>query len=176
MRLALTPHPDFGSTAVSSIEVDVSRRGGSGLALAYELAGDLAAIRAGDVGPPQRKDGLWQSTCFEAFIRLPDQSYFELNMAPSGQWACYRFDRYREGMVSPDISAPAVSCRRAGDVLTLDAMFELPDGAALRWALGLSAVVEDQAGNKSYWAPAHPRGKPDFHHEDCFAAELPAPS
>ena len=26
----------------------------------------------------------------------------------------------------------------------------------------------------SYWALAHPPGKPDFHHPDCFALELPA--
>jgi hypothetical protein len=35
--------------------------------------------------------------------------------------------------------------------------------------LGLSAVLEEQDGTKSYWALAHPPGgKPDFHHPDCF--------
>ena len=41
------------------------------------------------------------------------------------------------------------------------------------WRVGLSAVVED-AGGVSYWALTHPAGKPDFHHPDCFALELPA--
>ena len=41
------------------------------------------------------------------------------------------------------------------------------------WRLGLSAVIEDTSGGKSYWALAHPPGKPDFHHADCFALELP---
>ena len=40
------------------------------------------------------------------------------------------------------------------------------------WRLGLSAVIEDTNGHKSYWALAHPPGKPDFHHADCFAYEL----
>jgi hypothetical protein len=40
------------------------------------------------------------------------------------------------------------------------------------WHLGLSAIVEDTNGGKSYWALAHPPGKPDFHHADCFTLEL----
>ena len=40
--------------------------------------------------------------------------------------------------------------------------------------LGLSAVLEEKDGTKSYWALAHPPGdKPDFHDPDCFAAQLP---
>ena len=40
------------------------------------------------------------------------------------------------------------------------------------WRLGLSALIEDRAGHMSYWALAHPPGKPDFHHKDCFAYEF----
>ena len=43
------------------------------------------------------------------------------------------------------------------------------------WRAGLSAIIEEADGTKSYWALAHPPGKPDFHHPDCFALELPAP-
>jgi hypothetical protein len=35
-------------------------------------------------------------------------------------------------------------------------------------------VIEETNGRKSYWALAHPPGKPDFHHSDCFALGLPA--
>jgi hypothetical protein len=35
-------------------------------------------------------------------------------------------------------------------------------------------VIEEQGGGKSHWAIAHPPGQPDFHHRDCFAAELAA--
>jgi len=40
------------------------------------------------------------------------------------------------------------------------------------WQLGLSAVIEEKSGRKSYWALAHPPGEADFHHSDCFAHEF----
>ena len=50
----------------------------------------------------------------------------------------------------------------------------IPVEADIRWALGLSAILEEQDGTKSYWALAHPPGdKPDFHDPACFAAHLP---
>jgi len=42
------------------------------------------------------------------------------------------------------------------------------------WHVGLSTIVEENNGRISYWALAHPPGKPDFHHPDCFRLELPA--
>ena len=50
----------------------------------------------------------------------------------------------------------------------------IPVEADAVWALGLSAILEEKDGTKSYWALAHPPGdKPDFHAADCFAASLP---
>jgi hypothetical protein len=40
--------------------------------------------------------------------------------------------------------------------------------------MGISAILVERDGRKSYWALAHPPGEPDFHHPDCFALELPA--
>jgi hypothetical protein len=46
--------------------------------------------------------------------------------------------------------------------------------ADARWELGVSAILEEKDGTKSYWALAHPTGdKPDFHDRACFAAHLP---
>ena len=46
--------------------------------------------------------------------------------------------------------------------------------ADTNWELGLSAVLEEKDGTKSYWALAHPNPeKPDFHDPGCFAAHLP---
>jgi hypothetical protein len=45
--------------------------------------------------------------------------------------------------------------------------------ADTNWQLGLSAVLEEKDGTKSYWALAHPGEKPDFHDAGCFAAHLP---
>jgi hypothetical protein len=35
-------------------------------------------------------------------------------------------------------------------------------------------VIEAADGGKSYWALAHPPGRPDFHHAAGFAAHLPS--
>ncbi len=42
------------------------------------------------------------------------------------------------------------------------------------WMIGLSAVIEELDGRKSYWALAHAPGKPDFHQRTCFVLQLPA--
>ena len=134
-----------------------------------------------DPATPCFRDGLWQHSCFEAFIRADHGDFYcELNLSPSGEWAAYAFDSYREGMrpVAP-LPALAIACARSDSSIELKAQVDLNGVEALAssrsWRLGLSAVIEDVHGNKSYWALAHPPGAPDFHHKDCFALELPAP-
>jgi hypothetical protein len=126
-----------------------------------------------EVEEPVRKDELWRTTCFEAFLRpLAQDSYMEWNFAPSGDWAAYGFTGYREGMTKAEIGQPPYI--RMEDNLTwwtLGATVAVP--ADVNWELGLSAVIEETDGTKSYWALAHPREKPDFHDPGCFAARLP---
>jgi hypothetical protein len=75
-----------------------------------------------------------------------------------------------------EIGAPRIDVRSSPDCYTLDATLELdhlPDlPRKAFWRLGLSALIEDTSGRKSYWALAHPSGRPDFHHADCFAYEF----
>jgi hypothetical protein len=60
------------------------------------------------------------------------------------------------------------------DYFSLSAEFDVSPYLSGPSMLGLSAVIEEKDGTKSYWALAHPPGdKPDFHHLDCFAVELP---
>jgi len=59
---------------------------------------------------------------------------------------------------------------RKSKSFSLDTSIYLPAGDT--FGLGLSAVIEETSGRKSYWALAHPPGKPDFHHTDSFALEL----
>jgi len=121
---------------------------------------------------------LWRHTCFEAFIRpAMGEAYYEFNFAPSTQWASYRFDSYRHGgRAAGEIDSPHITVERTPESFTLqtapqwDASSEL--GSAALWRVGLSAVIEEAGGHKSYWALAHPLGKPDFHHADGFALEL----
>ena len=120
-----------------------------------------------------RADELWRTTCFEAFLRAEgEEAYREWNFAPSGQWAAYDFTGYREGMSEAGIGAPPyVRLEDNFTWVSLGATIGVP--ADQSWQLGLSAVLEEADGTKSYWALAHPAGdKPDFHHADCFVARL----
>ena len=120
-----------------------------------------------------RADNLWQTTCLEAFLRpAGGEAYREWNFAPSGQWAAYDFTAYRDGMTDAAVgSAPYIRMEDNLTWWTLGATIAV-DSAA-EWDLGLSAVLEEKDGTKSYWALAHPREKPDFHDPGCFAARLP---
>jgi hypothetical protein len=123
---------------------------------------------------PVRRDNLWQRTCFEAFLQS-EQGYLEFNFSPSTEWAAYRFSGYREGMAELDLEPPQVRVSRDEHALELTADLVLPPSLA-PVRLGLSAVIEEVSGVKSYWALRHPPGdRPDFHHPDCFAIDLSPP-
>ncbi len=178
MRQALRLHPDQLCSAVTHIEVDVAHPHAGSLLLSYYVTGKIADLRIPPVVTAARTDGLWQNTCFEAFVGTSaNAAYHEFNLAPSTQWAAYRFSGYRSGMrVATEIGAPRINvqsspeCYTLQAALALDWLSRLPGGA--RWRLGLSAVIEETSGRKSCWALAHPPGKADFHHSDCFAHEL----
>lgn len=121
----------------------------------------------------ERTDGLWQHTCFEAFIRQGESAYAEFNFSPSGQWAAYHFNSYRAGMRTHEISPPKIEIETGNAQFVLTASFDV---TGLSGALAISAVIEEADGIKSYWALFHAEGKPDFHHGACFAATLPAPN
>src|SRR6476469_8073605 len=121
---------------------------------------------------PERADGLWQATCLEAFLRREGgDGYREWNFAPSGQWAAYDFTAPRAGMSNADAADPYI---RVEDNLTWWAVgVSIAVPADTNWELGLSAVLEEQDGTKSYWALAHGGDAPDFHDPGCFIARLP---
>ncbi len=180
MRQVLKLHPDSCCTAATHIEVEVARPHLGNLVLHYFVTGKMSDLHLPPAAAPTRTDELWRHTCFEAFVRaLPGEVYYEFNLAPSGQWAAYRFGGYRSEMsVASGIGAPRMemqsngACMELQVSLELDGVPDLPSEAA--WRLGLSAAIEETSGRKSYWALAHPPGKADFHHADCFAHELPA--
>jgi hypothetical protein len=172
--LKLTPHPDFPCAAVRAIEVDVARPAASTLVLAYRVRGRIAGVALASPAAPLFTDGLWRTTCLEAFLKPEGgEGYRELNFAPSGAWAAYAFAGYRDGMAPLEIATPRIEVRRDDDAFELDVTLDrLPPPGRCR--LALSAVIEETSGAKSYWALAHPDGRPDFHHAASFAATLPA--
>jgi hypothetical protein len=178
MRQQLRLHPDSHSVAVASIDVEIARPRAGILELSYIVTGQISSIRMPSATANTRTDGLWRHTCFEAFIRaVPDAEYYELNFSPSGQWAAYQFSGYRSGMrVANEITEVPIKMRSSPDGYALEASLGLDQFRDLprdrSWRLGLSAVIEDATGRVSYWALAHPPGKPDFHHADSFASEF----
>jgi hypothetical protein len=184
-RIALTAHTTTQSEAVRSLEAHVTTPRQGILALRYCLQAEMSRIRVAFEGTVAagRTDALWKHTCFEAFIR-PDESrgYYELNFSAARQWAAYRFDAYREGMMVVDLpEPPTISVTGTAHNLELNATVALPFGYAraanesrgsARPRLALTAVIEEDSGRLCYWSARHPPGKPDFHHPDGYVFEL----
>lgn len=163
----LIPHPTTPGAGLA-LEVEARRRGGV-LSLEYRLNGPVEAVRWPEGAARVRTDELWRTTCFEAFARTAT-GYVEYNLSPSGAWAAYAFDGYREGMRRLEIPAPFIVTRMAQGRFVLTADVTLPEDAT--GAVGLTAVVEGLNGSIAYWALRHPSDKPDFHHSDSFALDL----
>jgi len=171
--LTLSPHPLSPPMPVSlTVECRPEPRE---LVLHYRLRGDARWLRWPE---PRggRADGLWQHTCFEAFVATEGQpAYHEFNFAPSGQWAHYRFRAERERASDPEQAPPPLIDRQdVADGVDLIAVLDrraLPPGP---WQIGLSAVLEDTHGRHAHLALRHPGDKPDFHHRAGWTLHLPA--
>ena len=122
---------------------------------------------------PWRADELWQTTCMEAFLQAAGEgSYREWNFAPTGNWAAYDFTGYREGSSRAEVGSPPY-IRLEDNFTWWSVGATIATAAEQHWRLGLSAVIEEKDGTKSYWALAHPDAdKPDFHDADCFIGRL----
>ena len=174
MNLAGVALASFEPFAAPALRVTAGARlRGTELLLEYSVAGEVDQVRWPEPASLERTDGLWARTCFEAFLRRADGGYLELNLSPSRRWASYCFDGYREGMRPADARPLALHVDAAQTHFRLRATIDLGEPLAGQTRLGLSAVIETLAGDRSYWALAHPAEKPDFHHPDSFVLELP---
>ncbi|MFM9936058.1 MAG: DOMON-like domain-containing protein [Novosphingobium sp.] len=169
-------HPAHPTKAVTRISARALRLDANWLTLRWSVEGARDIVVPPFAGRA-RADGLWQTTCFELFVKARDATgYAEFNLSPSERWAAYDFAGYRADMAErPVPRAPVCTPRRGGTVLIFDAA--IPAGALppLPWDYGLTAVIEEEGGVRSFWAIAHPAEKPDFHDPACFAARLAAP-
>ena len=149
------------------------------LELHYGVEAEIGRLIVPAQAVSRRADKLWQHTCFEAFVAEEDVAlgYREFNFSPSTEWAIYQFSGYRNGMTVVDVEhAPSIAVQCAGDHLLVTARVDLEPLSDLdrnrRLRLAVSAVIEESDGRISYWALAHPPGKPDFHHTDGFVVML----
>jgi hypothetical protein len=171
MHYSLLSHPAMPPASVASVRCSL-RREGDGLRLTYSIVAAPGALRLPEPAPPVHTDGLWRTTCLELFVTEEGAAYREFNFAPSGQWAAYRFAARREGMAPLAMPEPP-AIRLAGQADETVLSVALPGIGTGPLRLGITAVIEETDGTKSYWALRHGGDAPDFHDPDCFVAQLP---
>lgn len=170
----LTAHSAHPAKSVSAVAARILSLDANWLTLRWKVEGAQELVLPPFAGRA-RTDGLWQTTCFELFVK-DGEGYAEFNLSPSERWAGYDFTGYRAGMAErPMDRAPVCTPRRGQSVLIFDAAIPASALPRLPWTYGLTAVIEEEGGHKSYWAIAHPPERPDFHDPACFAGRLAAP-
>ncbi|WP_350141304.1 hypothetical protein [Parasphingopyxis sp.] len=178
MRFNLSSHPTTPSEIVKGIEVQHEWKERDTLWLRYVVDCPVDKLTLPDPANRERCDNLWQATCFELFLREPGAvPYDEYNFSPSSQWAAYAFNDFREGARDLNLPEPPQIELDAGDsFFALEVDLTLPPDRIYQIIrAAISAIIVDADGNKTYWGYHHPPGDPEFHHADCFAAELTPP-
>lgn len=174
VKSCLLYHPDTVDDRIKNTHIGVKAQYQDGrLTLHFDVLGEIDNLLIPKPKKPDEANGLWEHTCFEAFISVVEESYYrEFNFSPSGDWAAYAFDDYRVAKPWRTHTPPAISYVRTGERLSLEAVisqYDLPENPHKQtYRLGLTAVLESKAGGLSYWALFHPAGKPDFHHRTGF--------
>jgi len=143
------------------------------LHLQYELTAELSALNIPAKQTPCAVDGLWQQTCFEAFIAVNgEERYYEFNFSPSSAWAAYAFSGYRNRSDWAIKKTPLIRCTQSNEFLVMDVLIAVVDLPLKRadqsFQLGLTAVIETNEGELSYWALQHSDGAADFHQRNNF--------
>ena len=184
MTFALCHHPAHSPTIPMTVEAGVAVQSDGTLVFSFHCRyqpdeQSLIDIVLPTPTAPIECDNLWQHTCCEAFVSVPDaENYLEFNFSPSACWAAYRFDAYRvrdEAFVSPP--SPKIELKQHGQGFELTAtmspaviLSNWPNKKT--WLIGLSAVIETTDHHKSYWAIRHDAPKPDFHRCTQFLLPL----
>ena len=159
----------------------------SNIELRYQVSGLTAEAFAQVILPkgsakPERKEKLWEGTCFECFIpSLGISDYLEFNGAPCGDWNWYSFKNYRIGMEVISLTQaeePKMISMKLTS-LSLELTWSLPlSGVARGFSsrseilpklepLGLSVILKTKP-QTLYWALFHDGAKPDFHSRASF--------
>jgi hypothetical protein len=143
------------------------------LSICYLVGGDIEKILLPRPSPSMRQDDLWKASCFEFFIAIKDQpQYWEFNMSPSSNWNVYAMDAYRQVNMREEVAFTQLpfEFKKNDDEITLDISVDLnpilePDQIL---QIGVTTIIQTNAGSESYWALAHPGPHADFHLRDSF--------
>lgn len=157
------------SNTEQKVTGQITRASSALLTLKFEVSVDCReltwAVDSADQGF-QRRDGLWQATCFELFLKSPvnsEKKYIEFNLTLKA-WQCYAFLDYRKRDSNPKVQEPKL-VHFAENVL--EWQLDL-NGLGIEEAKNIevypTAILQEQvSGVKSYWAMAHTEKQPDFH-------------
>ncbi|APD48890.1 DOMON-like domain-containing protein [Synechococcus sp. CS-602] len=176
---SLHPFEASADAEAFSLEAWISRFPGR-LQIRYRLAGPMdQLVLPPPAGQPRRRDQLWQSTCFEAFVAHAGQpAYWEVNLSPSGDWNVYRLAGYRAGLEAETGCRSVVSeVKRQPGLLSVDLSLDLAPwfGEAQALDMAVTAVLEHKGETLSYWALAHAGPEADFHDRRGFLLQLQVP-
>lgn len=184
----LTPFPGLHEEHSRSYKVSAGASTEAGhLLFAWRITASHVGALEEIILPPSkergvRRDGLWKETCFEAFLpHAESDAYLEFNGSRSGDWNCYSFRSYREGMNPVPVngaSPPRIhSFTTGGKELELrfllpmavvkQGFFSLGIGSIELGPIGLTLVLNGKTAT-TFWALSHDGVKPDFHLRSSF--------
>lgn len=120
----------------------------------------------------ERRDYLWEQTCFEIFLGIQQQdAYREVNLATSGAWQIYQFEEYRYPDTMPpayaqDVEIVQFQRTKYGLNVVLDLKhWLLVNKVKLNEVyLGLTAVIQTKSQNY-HFAMQHSTQNADFHNK-----------
>ena len=177
MKSSFTLIPFNIDTAPEIAIIGNINRQGHQLQIEYQLVGKLAQILIPQPAKlSERKYDLWQHTCLEFFLGIKDSTkYWEFNLSPAGHWNIFYFNNYRqniaEEMAFQNLTFPVFFQE---NILTLNLKVNLDKIIFPQQDLvvGITAVIEDQAQQLSYWALSHLQPTADFHDRNSFLINL----
>lgn len=173
----LRPFAPTPAAATFQILCDLEFRADA-LEIRYRVQGPIdALVLPMTVANPHFRDELWTTTCLELFLQEEGQTaYEEWNFSPSGNWAYYHFQSYRQpsgGSLRMQPLDPLHWLRNDHQLLlqVRIPMYQafVAERRDLRY--GLTAVLQLKSGEKQYWALDHAGDKPDFHLAASFQGE-----
>ena len=158
-------NPDF------KLEADAILTGFT-LKLVYKIVDSknllkLPASFIEDENSISRKDGLWNDTCFELFLRpVGKSSYHEFNFSLLPAWNQYFFESYR--LPQPPQKNDKYTLRKIqwnGHSLEVELFGFNPSE---KYEVSLTAVLKEKSDLIHYMAIKHTGPEADFHHADSF--------
>ena len=77
-------HPDTPAKIVEEFTVEIERSSVGRIWIRYHVEAPIDELELGRPGESERRDELWKTTCFEAFVReAGGDTYLEFKLAPS---------------------------------------------------------------------------------------------